>query len=188
MATNKTKDGTEIYYKDWGSGQPIVFHHGWPLSADDWDNQMLFFLARAIASSPMTVAATAGRPRPTTATTWTPTPPTSPHWPTHLDLKDAIHVGHSTGGGEVARYVARHGRGRVAKAALISAVPPIMVKTRDESQRHRRSRCSTTSARQLAANRAQFYRDVPAGPVLRLQPAGREGLARASSRTGGARA
>ena len=113
MSTITTKDGTQIFYKDWGprDAQPIVFHHGWPLSADDWDTQMLFFLDRAIASSPMTAAATAARPRPRPATRWTPMPPMSPSWPQHLDLKNAIHVGHSTGGGEVARYVARGGAG-----------------------------------------------------------------------------
>ena len=124
----KVKDGTEIFYKDWGTGQPIVFHHGWPLSGDDWDAQMMFFLSngyRVIAhdrrghgrSSPVghghdmdTYAADVAE------------------LTTALDLKNAVHVGHSTGGGEVIRYVAKHGQGRVAKAVLISAVTPVMVK------------------------------------------------------------
>ena len=110
MGTITTKDGTQIFYKDWGAGQPIVFHHGWPLSADDWDTQMLFFLTRATASSRMTGAAMAGRARPDRQR--------DGHLCRRrgragaaLDLKDAIHVGHSTGGGEVARYVARTARG-----------------------------------------------------------------------------
>ena len=127
-----TKDGTRIFYKDWGpkDAQPIVFHHGWPLSADDWDTQMLFFLGAGLPRD----RPRPPRPRPLDpdrrpATTWTPMPPTSPSWSTALDLKNAIHVGHSTGGGEVARYVARAEPGRVAKAVLIDAVPPVMVKT-----------------------------------------------------------
>ena len=107
MSTITTKDGTRSSTRTGAAGgQPIVFHHGWPLSADDWDNQMLFFLAQATASSPMTAAATAARPRPRPATRWTPMPPMSPRWPTRSTW-DAVHVGHSTGGGEVARYVAR---------------------------------------------------------------------------------
>ena len=101
----------------------MVFSHGWPLSADAWDDQMLFLAGTAIAASRTTGAATAGRASPGTATTWTPTPTT---WRRcrALDLKDAVHVGHSTGGGEVARYIGRHGTKRVAKAVLIGAVPP----------------------------------------------------------------
>ena len=129
MATIKTKDGIEIYYKDWGKGQPIVFSHGWPLSADDWDAQMLFFLNhgyRVIAHDRR------GHGR----STQTGDGHDMDHYAddlaavtAHLDLKNAIHVGHSTGGGEVVHYLARHGESRVAKAALISAVPPLMVKT-----------------------------------------------------------
>ena len=129
MTTIKTKDGVEIYYKDWGSGQPIVFSHGWPLSADDWDAQMLFFLNhgyRVIAHDRR------GHGR----STQTGDGHDMDHYAddlaaltAHLDLKNAIHVGHSTGGGEVVRYLGRHGESRVAKAALISAVPPLMVKT-----------------------------------------------------------
>ena len=129
MPTITTKDGVEIFYKDWGKGQPIVFSHGWPLSADDWDTQMLFFLRhgyRVIAHDRR------GHGR----STQTGDGHDMDHYAgdlaaltAHLDLKNAVHVGHSTGGGEVAHYLGRHGESRVAKAALISAVPPLMVKT-----------------------------------------------------------
>jgi len=143
----------EIYYKDWGSGQPVVFSHGWPLSADDWDTQMLFFLKhgyRVIAHDRRghdmdhyaddLAALTA-----------------------HLDLKRAVHVGHSTGGGEVVHYLARHGESRVAKAVIISAVPPLMVKTAANPGGLPKEVFDGLQA-QLAANRAQFYYDLPAGP------------------------
>ena len=129
MPTITTRDGTEIFYKDWGQGQPIVFHHGWPLSADDWEGQMMFFLQRGYR-----VIAHDRRGHGRSSQTWT-----GHDMDTYaadaaaladaLDLRDAIHIGHSTGGGELTRYVARHGQGRVAKAVLISAVPPLMVKT-----------------------------------------------------------
>ena len=129
MAFITTNDGTDIFYKDWGSGQPIVFSHGWPLSSDDWDNQMLFFLAhgyRVIAHDRR------GHGR----STQTPDGHDLDHYADdlaalveHLDLHDAIHVGHSTGGGEVVRFLARHGESRASKAAIISAVPPLMVQT-----------------------------------------------------------
>ena len=129
MGTITTKDGVTIFYKDWGSGQPIVFSHGWPLSSDDWDAQMMFFVNhgfRVIAHDRR------GHGR----SSQTADGHDMDHYAddlaaltAHLDLKDAVHVGHSTGGGEVVRYIARHGESRVAKAVLISAVPPIMVKT-----------------------------------------------------------
>jgi non-heme chloroperoxidase len=129
MSFVKTKDGIEIFYKDWGKGQPIVFSHGWPLSADDWDAQMLFFLNqgyRVIAHDRR------GHGR----STQTGDGHDMDHYAddlaaltAHLDLKSAIHVGHSTGGGEVVHYLARHGESRVSKAAIISAVPPLMVQT-----------------------------------------------------------
>ncbi len=129
MATIKVKDGTEIYYKDWGSGQPIFFHHGWPLSGDDWDTQMMFFLGsgyRVIAHD----RRGHGRSTPTADGHDMDTYAADVAELTQaLDLKDAIHVGHSTGGGEVIRYVAKYGKGRVAKAVLISAVTPVMVKS-----------------------------------------------------------
>jgi non-heme chloroperoxidase len=129
MSTLKLKDGTEIYYKDWGTGQPIVFHHGWPLSADDWDAQMIFFVQqgyRVIAHD----RRGHGRSSQTTSGHEMETYAADVAELTEfLDLKDAIHVGHSTGGGEVIRYVNKYGKNRVAKAVLISAVPPVMVKS-----------------------------------------------------------
>jgi non-heme chloroperoxidase len=163
MATITTKDGTEIFYKDWGTGQPIVFHHGWPLSADDWDAQMMFFLShgyRVIAHDRR------GHGRSSQVS--------DGHDMDHyaadvaeltdaLDLKDAVHIGHSTGGGEVARYVARAKKGRVAKAVLVSAVPPIMLKTAaNPGGLPIEVFDGLRSA--LAANRAQFYVDLPTGP------------------------
>src|SRR5207342_1556944 len=131
MSTITTKDGTEIYYKDWGEGQPLVFHHGWPLSSDDWDAQMLFFVTQGFRAAARD-RRRHGRP------THAGDGHDMDHYAAdasavaeHLDLKNAVHIGHSTGGGEVARYVAKYGepQGRVAKAVLISAVPPLMVKT-----------------------------------------------------------
>jgi non-heme chloroperoxidase len=158
-----TKDGVEIYYKDWGKGQPIVFSHGWPLSADDWDAQMLFFLNqgyRVIAHDRR------GHGR----SSQTADGHDMDHYAddlaeltTHLDLKNAIHVGHSTGGGEVVRYLGRHGESRVAQAAIISAVPPLMVKTPANPLGQPKQVFDDFQA-QLAANRSQFYYDVAAGP------------------------
>jgi non-heme chloroperoxidase len=163
MPTIKTKDGVEIFYKDWGSGQPIVFSHGWPLSADDWDNQMLFFLNhgyRVIAHDRR------GHGRSTQISDGHD----MDHYAddlaavtTHLNLNDTIHVGHSTGGGEVTRYLARHGESGVSKAALISAVPPLMLKTAANPLGLPKSVFDDLQA-QLAANRSQFYRDLPTGP------------------------
>ncbi|MFF9488317.1 alpha/beta fold hydrolase [Streptomyces sp. NPDC014676] len=175
MSTVTTADGTTIFYKDWGprDGQPIVFHHGWPLSADDWDNQMLFFLShgfRVIAhdrrghgrSSQTSsghemdtyaadVAALAGA----------------------LDLRGAVHIGHSTGGGEVARYVARAEPGRVGKAVLVGAVPPVMVKSEGNPGGTPVEVFDGFRAA-LAANRAQFYIDVPSGPFYGFNRPGAE--------------
>lgn len=128
MSTIKVKDGTEIYYKDWGTGQPIVFHHGWPLSGDDWDTQMMFFLKqgyRVIAHDRRGHGRSSQSSEGHNMDTYVAD---VAELTAALDLKDAIHIGHSTGGGEVIRYVAKHGKGRVAKAILISAVTPIMVK------------------------------------------------------------
>ncbi len=161
-----TKDGTQIFYKDWGSedAQPIVFHHGWPLSADDWDAQMLFFLHqgyRVIAHDRR------GHGRSTQTDTGNEMNTYAAdvaELVAKLDLKNAIHVGHSTGGGEVARYVAQYGgNGRVAKAVLLGAVPPIMLKTENNPGGLPMEVFDGFRA-SLAANRAQFFRDVPAGP------------------------
>ena len=163
MGTITTKDGTEIFYKDWGTGQPIVFHHGWPLSADDWDNQMLFFLEkgyRVIAHDRR------GHGRSTQTDTGNEMDTYAAdvaELAAALDLKDAIHVGHSTGGGEATRYVARHGKGRVAKAVLIGAVPPVMVKSEKNPGGLPLEVFDGFRAAQ-AANRAQFFLDVPSGP------------------------
>ena len=163
MGVVTTKDGTQIYYKDWGKGQPIVFSHGWPLSADDWDAQMLFFLGqgyRVIAHDRR------GHGR----STQTGDGHDMDHYAddlaavtAHLDLKNAIHVGHSTGGGEVVRYLARHGEKGVAKAAMISAVPPLMLKTAANPKGLPKEVFDDLQA-QLAANRSKFYYDLPAGP------------------------
>ena len=159
MPSITTKDGTEIYYKDWGHGQPIVFSHGWPLSADDWDNQMLFFLAQGYR-----VIAHDRRGHGRSTQTWT-----GNEMDTYaddlaaltaaLDLKDAVHVGHSTGGGEVARYLGRHGTKRVAKAVLIGAVPPIMVKSEANPGGLPIDVFDGIRAG-VAGNRAEFYRDI----------------------------
>ncbi|GAB7547437.1 alpha/beta fold hydrolase [Cupriavidus sp. 8B] len=160
MSTITTQDGTHIFYKDWGTGQPIVFHHGWPLSADDWDAQMLFFLSkgyRVIAHDRR------GHGRSTQTATGNEMDTYAADvaaLAAHLDLKNAVHIGHSTGGGEVARYVARHGAGRVAKAVLIGAVPPIMIKSASNPGGLPLEVFDGFRA-QLAANRAQFYKDVP---------------------------
>ncbi|TIR16221.1 MAG: alpha/beta hydrolase [Mesorhizobium sp.] len=162
--TITTKDGTQIFYKDWGTGQPIVFHHGWPLSSDDWDAQMLFFLSkgyRVIAHDRR------GHGRSTQTDTGNEMDTYAAdvaELAAHLDLTDAIHVGHSTGGGEVARYVAKYGQGgRVAKAALLGAVPPIMVKSAANPGGLPIEVFDGFRAAQ-AANRAQFFHDVAAGP------------------------
>ncbi|AGB44637.1 alpha/beta hydrolase [Mesorhizobium sp. B2-7-3] len=162
--TITTKDGTQIYYKDWGTGQPIVFHHGWPLSSDDWDAQMLFFLGqgyRVIAHDRRghgrSTQTDIGNEMDTYAADVA-------ELVAHLDLKDAIHVGHSTGGGEVARYVSQYGAGgRVAKAALLGAVPPIMLKT-PANPGGLPIEVFDGFRSGVAANRAQLYLDVPAGP------------------------
>ena len=172
MSFVKTRDGVEIFYKDWGKGQPIVFSHGWPLSSDDWDAQMLFFLKhgyRVIAHDRR------GHGRSTQVADGHDLD----HYAddlaaltSHLGLKDAIHVGHSTGGGEVVRYLARHGESRVAKAAIISAVPPLMVKTAANLGGLPKDVFDDLQA-QLAANRSQFYRDLAAGPFYNYNKTGK---------------
>jgi len=165
MSTITTSDGTEIFYKDWGpkDATPIVFHHGWPLSADDWDNQMLFFLHKGYR-----VIAHDRRGHGRSTQTWE-----GNEMDTYaadvaalakaLDLKGAVHIGHSTGGGEVAHYVARAEPGRVAKAVLIGAVPPVMVQ-KESNPEGLPIEVFDGFREALVANRAQFYIDVPAGP------------------------
>ena len=128
MSTLKVKDGTEIFYKDWGTGQPIVFHHGWPLSGDDWDGQMMFFLKEGFRVIAHDRRGHGRSSQTATGNDMDTYAADVAELAKALDLKDAIHVGHSTGGGEVIRYVAKHGKGRVAKAVLISSVTPLMVK------------------------------------------------------------
>jgi non-heme chloroperoxidase len=163
MDSITTREGVRIFYKDWGHGQPIVFSHGWPLSADDWDAQMMFFLNegfRVIAHDRR------GHGR----STQVGTGHDMDHYAddlaeltNHLELRDAIHVGHSTGGGEVVHYLGRHGEQRVAKAALISAVPPLLTKSNDSPNGVPKSVFDGLK-KQLAENRAQFYHDFAAGP------------------------
>ena len=186
MPTITTGDGTEIFFKDWGAGQPIVFSHGWPLSADDWDTQMLFFLHhgyRVIAHDRR------GHGR----SAQTADGHDMDHYAddladltAHLDLHDAIHVGHSTGGGEVVHYIARHGESRVAKAVLISAVPPLMVQPRTTPAACPR-RCSTASRRNsLPAARSSITTSRQVRSMASTGPA-RKSRKRWSG-TGGARA
>ena len=159
MPTITTKDGTTIFYKDWGTGQPIVFSHGWPLSADDWDGQMLFFGQQGFR-----VIAHDRRGHGRSTQTWD-----GNDMDTYaddlavltekLDLKNAIHVGHSTGGGEVARYIGRHGSKRVGMAVLISAVPPLMLKT-EKNPTGQPIEVFDELRSALARNRPQFYQDI----------------------------
>lgn len=177
MSFITTSDGVEIFYKDWGpkNAQPIVFHHGWPLSADDWDTQMLFFLSKGFR-----VIAHDRRGHGRSAQV------SDGHDMDHyaadasavveyLDLKNAIHVGHSTGGGQVARYVAKYGQpqGRVANAVLISSVPPLMVQT-DRSPEGAPISVLNGLRAGLAANRAQFFLDVASGPFYGFNRPGAE--------------
>src|SRR6202050_2336748 len=163
MSTLTTKDGVTIFFKDWGKGPPIVFSHGWPLSSDDWDTEMMFFLNhgyRVIAHDRR------GHGR----SSQTADGHDMDHYAddlaaltAHLELEDVIHVGHSTGGGEVGHYLARHGGGRVAQGGIINAVPPLMVKTAANPLGQPKQVFDDLQA-QLAANRSQFYYDVASGP------------------------
>ncbi|ORA09246.1 alpha/beta fold hydrolase [Mycobacterium asiaticum] len=163
MPTITTSDGVEIFFKDWGSGPPIVFSHGWPLSSDDWDAQLLFFLRhgyRVVAHDRR------GHGR----SSQVGDGHDMDHYADdlaavvrHLDLHDAVHIGHSTGGGEVVRYLARHGETRALKAVLISAVPPLMVRTEANPLGLPKDVFDDLQA-QLAANRSEFYRALPSGP------------------------
>lgn len=172
MSTITVTDGTQIFYKEWGAGQPIVFHHGWPLSGDDWDTQMMYFADkgfRVIAhdrrghgrSSP----ASTGNDMDTYAADVAALT-------AHLGLRNAVHIGHSTGGGEVIRYVAKYGRnGRVAKAVTIGAIPPLFVKS-SENPDGVPSEVIDGIRAAVAGNRAGFYRDFPAGPFYGFNRSG----------------
>ncbi|GHE51350.1 chloroperoxidase [Camelimonas fluminis] len=167
MAFVTTKDGTDIFYKDWGprDAQPIHFHHGWPLSADDWDNQMLFFLREGFRVVAHDRRGHGRSGQVSDGHDMDHYAADASAVAEHLDLRNAIHIGHSTGGGEVARYVAQYGQpqGRVARAALVSAVPPLMLRT-DSNPDGAPIAVFDGFRAALAANRAQFFRDVPAGP------------------------
>jgi non-heme chloroperoxidase len=159
MDTIKVKDGTQIYFKDWGSGQPLVFHHGWPLSADDWDTQMMFFLGhgyRVIAHDRRghgrSTQTAKGHDMDTYAADVA-------ELTKALDLKDAVHIGHSTGGGEVTRYVAKYGNGRVAKAVLISSIPPMLLKS-DKNPDGLPMEVFDQLRNGTGFHRAQFYEDI----------------------------
>lgn len=162
-----TQDGVSIFYKDWGpkDAQPIMFHHGWPLSSDDWDTQMLFFLSKGYRVVAHDRRGHGRSAQVSEGHDMAHYAADAAAVADHLDLRDAIHIGHSTGGGEVAAYVARHGlpQGRVAKAVLVSAVPPIMLKT-DRYPGGLPIEVFDGLRAGLAANRAQFFRDVAAGP------------------------
>ena len=163
MGTITTDDGVEIFFKDWGEGQPLVFSHGWPLSADDWDTQLMFFLEHGFR---VVAADRRGHGR----STQTGEGHDMDHYADdlkavvdHLDLTDAVHIGHSTGGGEVVRYIARHGEDRVSKAVLISSVPPLMVQTEANPGGLPKSVFDGFQD-QVATGRSVFYRDLAAGP------------------------
>jgi non-heme chloroperoxidase len=170
-----TRDGVEIFYKDWGpkSAQPLVFHHGWPLSSDDWDTQMLFFLAQGFR---VVAHDRRGHGRSSQVSDGHD----MDHYAAdaaavveHLDLRNAVHIGHSTGGGEATRYVARHGRSRTAKLVLIGAVPPIMVKT-ERNPGGLPIEVFDGLRKSLAANRSKFYTDLASGPFYGFNRAGVE--------------
>lgn len=177
MAFVTTKDGVSIYYKDCGpkDAQPIVFHHGWPLSADDWDNQMLFFLAEGFRVIALDRRGHGRSDQVSEGHDMDHYASDASAVVERLDLRNAVHVGHSTGGGQVARYVAKYGQpqGRVAKAVLVSAVPPLMVKS-DTNPGGTPIEVFDGFRQALAANRAQFYLDVASGPFYGFNRDGAE--------------
>ncbi|WP_395515860.1 alpha/beta fold hydrolase [Pseudorhizobium flavum] len=171
-----TEDGTQIFYKDWGSkdAQPVVFHHGWPLSSDDWDAQMLFFLGKGYRVIAHDRRGHGRSSQTDTGNEMDTYAADVAALVSHLDLRNALHVGHSTGGGEVARYVARYGgNGRVAKAVLVGAVPPIMVKT-EAYPGGLPMEVFDGFREALLANRAQFFLDIPTGPFFGFNREGAE--------------
>ena len=159
MSTITVNDGTEIFYKDWGSGQPIFFHHGWPLSADDWDSQMMFFLERGYRVIAHDRRGHGRSSQTITGNDMDTYAADVAELVTKLGLKEAIHIGHSTGGGEVARYVARYAKGRVAKAVLISSVPPLMLKT-EANPGGTPMEVFDQLREGTGKHRAQFYQDI----------------------------
>ena len=167
MATFTTTDGTNLFYKDWGprDAQPVVFHHGWPLSSDDWDNQMLYFLEQGYRVVAHDRRGHGRSDQTDTGNEMDTYAQDVIELARHLDLKNAIHIGHSTGGGEVARYAARAEPGRVAKAVLIGAVPPVMAKT-DSNPDGIPLEVFDGFRSALIANRAQFFLDIPSGPFF----------------------
>jgi len=163
MSFVRTKDGVEIFYKDWGSGQPIVFHHGWPLSSDDWDTQMLFFVHQGYRVIGIDRRGHGRSEQVSDGHDMDHYAADAAAVVEHLDLHNTIHIGHSTGGGEAARYVARHGKGRVAKLVLVAAVPPIMVKS-PSNPGGLAIEVLDGLRKSLAANRAEFYREFASKP------------------------
>ncbi|HWU26969.1 MAG TPA: alpha/beta hydrolase [Rhizomicrobium sp.] len=163
MSIVTTKDGAEIFYKDWGQGQPIVFHHGWPLSSDDWDTQMLFFVRQGYRVIGIDRRGHGRSSQISDGHDMDHYAADAAAVIEHLNLRNTVHIGHSTGGGEAARYVARHGRDRVAKLVLVAAVPPIMVKSPNNPD-GLPIEVFDGFRTGLAANRAQFYRDIASAP------------------------
>jgi len=175
MSTVTTKDSVEIYYKDWGpkDAQPIVFHHGWPLSSDDWDNQMLFFLGNGYRVVGIDRRGHGRSAQVSDGHDMDHYAADAAAVVEHLDLRNAVHIGHSTGGGEATRYVAHHGQpnGRVAKLIIIGAVPPIMVRTA-ANPGGLPIEVFDSLRKQLADNRSQFYIDLPTGPFYGFNRSG----------------
>jgi len=163
MSTVTTKDGVQIFYKDWGRGQPIVFHHGWPLSSDDWDTQMLFFVQHGYRVIGIDRRGHGRSSQVSDGHDMDHYAADAAAVVEHLDLRNTVHIGHSTGGGEATRYVSRHGKGRVAKLVLVAAVPPIMVKS-PHNPGGLSMEVFDGFRKSLAENRAEFYREVASKP------------------------